>query len=161
MRSPAPGGDFRSCPHDRRPFFAVSPSRSPGSPNRRQPCAPRCDRPPARCLQRPDLRIARLQGRDDDHRRDGVVRLRPNRPGPNRTRTLQLNAPSEAETLGGGWTCGGALLRGVPGPHPAPRVFSHCGPGVAQPARLQLLICAGQSALTARRSVGAMIETCG
>jgi len=26
-------------------------------------------------------------GRDDDHRRDGDLRLRPNRPGPNRTRT--------------------------------------------------------------------------
>ena len=26
-------------------------------------------------------------GRDDDHRRHGDVRLRPNRPGPNRTRT--------------------------------------------------------------------------
>ena len=43
------------------------------------------DHPRARCPRRPDLRIARPQGGDDDPRRDGGVRIRPNRPGPNRT----------------------------------------------------------------------------
>jgi len=28
---------------------------------------------------------ARPQGRNDDHRRNGDLRIRPNRPGPNRT----------------------------------------------------------------------------
>jgi hypothetical protein len=36
-------------------------------------------------LWRPELRIARPQGRSDDRRRDGDVRIRPNRPGPSRT----------------------------------------------------------------------------
>jgi hypothetical protein len=50
------------------------------------------DRPPTRSPRRPDLRIARPQGRDDDHRRDGDVRLRPNRPGPSRTeRRLEID----------------------------------------------------------------------
>ena len=49
------------------------------------------DRPPARCPRRPDLRIARPQGRDDDHRRHGDLRIRPNRPGPSRTeRRLEI-----------------------------------------------------------------------
>ena len=49
------------------------------------------DHPPPRCPRRPDLRIARPQGRDDDHRRDGGVRIRPNRPGPSRTeRCLEI-----------------------------------------------------------------------
>ena len=40
-----------------------------------------------------DLRIARPQGRNDDHRRDGHLRLRPNRPGPSRTeRCLEIDA---------------------------------------------------------------------
>jgi hypothetical protein len=42
---------------------------------------------PPRCARRGDLRIARPQGRHDDHRRDGDIRIRPNRPGPSRTRT--------------------------------------------------------------------------
>ena len=45
--------------------FALSPMTA---------AAPRVqhrDRPPARCPRRPDLRIARPQGRDDDHRRHG------------------------------------------------------------------------------------------
>ena len=50
--------------------------------------------PPPRGPRRPDLRIARPQGRDDDHRRHRDVRLRPNRPGPNRTRTLWLSCAS-------------------------------------------------------------------
>ena len=37
-----------------------------------------------------DLRIARPQRRDDDHRRHGDLRIRPNRPGPSRTRTPWL-----------------------------------------------------------------------
>ena len=50
------------------------------------------DHPPARCPRRPDLRIARPQGRDDDHRRHGDLRIRPNRPGPNRTeRRLEID----------------------------------------------------------------------
>ena len=49
------------------------------------------DHPPARCPRRPDLRIARPQGRDDDHRRHGDLRIRPNRPGPSRTeRRLEI-----------------------------------------------------------------------
>ena len=52
------------------------------------------DRPPTRCPRRPDLRIARPQGRDDDHRRHGDLRIRPNRPGPSRTeRRLEIDAP--------------------------------------------------------------------
>ena len=40
-----------------------------------------------------DLRIARPQGRDDDHRRHGDLRIRPNRPGPNRTeRGLEIDS---------------------------------------------------------------------
>ena len=35
------------------------------------------DRPPPRCPRRPDLRIARPQGRDDDHRRHGDLHIRP------------------------------------------------------------------------------------
>ena len=43
------------------------------------------------CPWRPDLRIARPQGRDDDHRRHGDLRIRPNRPGPSRTeRRLEI-----------------------------------------------------------------------
>jgi hypothetical protein len=38
-----------------------------------------------------NFQIARPQGRDDDHRRDGDLRLRPNRPGPSRTeRRLEI-----------------------------------------------------------------------
>jgi hypothetical protein len=36
------------------------------------------DRPPTRCSRRPNLRIARPQRSNNDHRRDGGVRLRPN-----------------------------------------------------------------------------------
>ena len=43
------------------------------------------DHPPPRGPRRPDLRIARPQGRDDDHRRHRDLRIRPNRPGPSRT----------------------------------------------------------------------------
>ncbi|HEY1440985.1 MAG TPA: hypothetical protein VGF65_09110, partial [Mycobacterium sp.] len=51
------------------------------------------DRPPPRCPQRPDLRIARPQGRNHDHRRDGDVRIRPNRSGSNRTeRGLEIES---------------------------------------------------------------------
>ncbi len=38
--------------------------------------------PPAHCPRRRRLRIARTQGRDNEHRRDSHLRLRPNRPGP-------------------------------------------------------------------------------
>ena len=55
------------------------------------------DHPPARCPRRPDLRIARPQGRDDDHRRHGDLRLRPNRPGPSRTeRRLEIDEIRES-----------------------------------------------------------------
>jgi len=40
--------------------------------------------PPTRCPRRPDLRLARPRGRNDDHCRHGDLRLRPNRPGPSR-----------------------------------------------------------------------------
>ena len=59
--------------------FALTPLTS-GSPR-----AQRRDHPPARSPRRPDLRIARPQGRNDDHRRNGDLRIRPNRPGPSRT----------------------------------------------------------------------------
>ena len=59
--------------------FAVVPRRSVRSRNQHR------DRPPARGPRRPDLRIARPQGRGDDHRRHGDLRIRPNRPGPSRT----------------------------------------------------------------------------
>ena len=71
-RTPRIGG------HHRR-FRAQSPHRS-GDPRTHHR-----DHPPARCPRRPDLRIARPQGRDDDHRRHGDLRIRPNRPGPSRT----------------------------------------------------------------------------
>ena len=52
--------------------------------------------PPPRSPRRPDLRIARPQGRNDDHRRHGDLRLRPNRPGPNRTeRSLENSRVSK------------------------------------------------------------------
>ena len=38
------------------------------------PGARHSDLPPTRCPRRPDLRIARPQGRDDDHRRNGDLR---------------------------------------------------------------------------------------
>ena len=71
---------------NQRPPSPVSPSvPSPRRlPNRHR------DRPPTRCPRRPDLRIARPQGRDDDHRRIGDLRIRPDRPGANRTRTPEL-----------------------------------------------------------------------
>ena len=74
---------------NRRPPSPVS--RSVPSPQRR-PRDQHRDRPPARCPRRPDLRIARPQGRDDDHRRHGDLRIRPNRPGPSRTeRRLEID----------------------------------------------------------------------
>ena len=67
--------------------FALSPLTQ-----RRPPRVQHRDRPPARCPRRPDLRIARPQGRDDDHRRHGDLRIRPNRPGPSRTeRCLEID----------------------------------------------------------------------
>ena len=57
--------------------FAVSPITAA-----RRPRAQHRDRPPTRGPRRPGLRIARPQGRDDDHRRHGDLRIRPNRPGP-------------------------------------------------------------------------------
>jgi len=42
-------------------------------------------RPPPRGPRRPDLRIARPPGRDDERLRHGQLRIRPNRPRPNRT----------------------------------------------------------------------------
>ena len=50
------------------------------------------DHSPARHSRRPNLRIARPQGRDDDYRRHGDLRIRPNRPGPSRTeRCLEID----------------------------------------------------------------------
>ena len=49
-----------------------------------------------------DLRIARPQGRDDDHRRHGDLRLRPNRPGPSRTeRGLEEQVGAQGDSLCG------------------------------------------------------------
>ncbi len=45
------------------------------------------DHPPPRGPRRPDLRITRPARRGDDHLRDGDLRIRPNRPGSNRTHT--------------------------------------------------------------------------
>ena len=57
------------------------------------------DRPPARGPRRRDLRIACPQGRDDDHRRSGDLRIRPNRPGPSRTeRGLVIDDLQESQT---------------------------------------------------------------
>ena len=67
--------------------FAFSPLTQCGLPR-----AQHRDRPPPRGPRRPDLRIARPQGRDDDHRRHGDLRIRPNRPGPSRTeRCLEID----------------------------------------------------------------------
>ena len=47
---------------------------------------------PTRCPRRPGLRITCPQGRDDDDRRHGDLRIRPNRPGPSRTdRRLEID----------------------------------------------------------------------
>ncbi len=62
------------------PVSRFSPLTAAGDPRNQHR-----DRPPPRGPRRPDLRIARPQGRDDDHRRHGDLRLRPNRPGPSRT----------------------------------------------------------------------------
>jgi hypothetical protein len=86
------------------PLFSTgsdATNRRPPSPSsrsvlclrRRSPKSQR-DHPPPRRPRRPDLRIARPQGRDDDHRRHGDLRIRPNRPGPNRTRTPWLSCAS-------------------------------------------------------------------
>ena len=63
------------------PLFSTgsdATNRRPPSPVSRSVPSPRGgprnhhrDHPPARCPRRPDLRIARPQGRNDDHRRDG------------------------------------------------------------------------------------------
>ena len=80
---PSPHFSTGSDATNRRPPSPVSRStRSPqtvGSRDRHR------DLTPPRCPRRRDLRIARPQGRNDDHRRDGDLRLRPNRPGPSRT----------------------------------------------------------------------------
>ena len=48
------------------------------------------DNPPAQSSRRRNLRILSSQRRTDDHRRCGDLRVRPNRPGPHRTRTPEL-----------------------------------------------------------------------
>ena len=66
--------------------FAISPLATHRSPRSTR------GRPPPRISRRPDLRIARPQGRDDDRRRNGDLRIRPNRPGPSRTeRCLEID----------------------------------------------------------------------
>ena len=77
---PRPARTLRTCSHHRR-FRIQSPDGRVVSRDQRG------DHPPPRCPRRPDLRIACPQGRGDDHRRHGDVRLRPNRPGPSRTRS--------------------------------------------------------------------------
>ena len=54
------------------------------------------DHPPAGSSRQRGLRIAGPRGRNDDHRRHGDLRIRPDRPGPNRTRTpaIQVTGPS-------------------------------------------------------------------
>ena len=50
------------------------------------------DNPPAQSSRRRNLRILSSQRRTDDHRRDGHLRTRPNRPGPSRTeRGLEID----------------------------------------------------------------------
>jgi hypothetical protein len=71
---------------DHRRFRVQSPHRGgdPGNQHR--------GRSPPPCPRRPDLRIARPRGPNDDHRRHGSVCIRPNRPGPNRTeRRLEID----------------------------------------------------------------------
>ena len=63
-------------------FSPFSASSSPQTQHRRHP--------PAQCPRRPDLRIASPKGRDDDDRRHGELRLRPNRPGPSRTERVLI-----------------------------------------------------------------------
>ena len=83
-----------SAATNRRPPSPVSPL----SPlTARHPRDQHRDRPPPRSPRRPDLRIARPQGRDNDHRRHGDLRLRPDRPGPNRTeRRLEIDELRES-----------------------------------------------------------------
>ena len=76
---------------------------SPGSRSvlclrRRSPKSPAAITHLRGVLGEADLRIARPQGRDDDHRRHGDLRIRPNRPGPNRTRTPQLSCASRVSS---------------------------------------------------------------
>ena len=86
-RSFRPARTLRTGGHHRR-LRAQSHGRSGGPRNHHR------DHPPPRRPRRGDLRIARPQGRDDDHRRHGDLRIRPNRPGPNRTRTPWLSCAS-------------------------------------------------------------------
>ena len=86
-RSFRPARTLRTGGHRRR-VRAQSHRRGGGPQNHHR------DHPPPRCARRGDLRIARPQGRDDDHRRHRDVHLRPNRPGPNRTRTPVLSCVS-------------------------------------------------------------------
>ncbi len=61
------------------------------------------DNPPARSSRRPNLRILSPQGRTDDHRRDGDLRTRPNRPGPSRTeRRLEIDHIRDTQTAATG-----------------------------------------------------------
>jgi len=85
---PSRPGDSRGLPRSPRTprtgshhhrFRTQSPHRVDIPPTQQS------ERAPAGCPRRPDLRVARPQGRDDDHRRDGDLRLRPNRPGPSGT----------------------------------------------------------------------------
>ena len=83
--APRPPRTPRTGSHHRR-FRIQSLNRVDSPPTQHS------DHPPARCARRPDLRIARPQGRDDDHRRHGDLRIRPNRPGPSRTeRCLEID----------------------------------------------------------------------
>jgi hypothetical protein len=83
MRSPS--SPLFSTGSDATNRLPPSPvSRSVPSP-KQPPLNYHRDRPPSRCSRRPDLQISGPQGRNDDHRRNGYLRLRPNRPGPSRT----------------------------------------------------------------------------
>jgi uncharacterized protein len=53
------------------------------------------DHPPPRRPRRGDLRIARPQGRDHDHRSHGGLRIRPNRPGPRPTGSRGLKPSTQ------------------------------------------------------------------
>ena len=87
-RSFRPARTLRTGGHRRR-LRAQSPRRAAGLPEITTAITHLRD-----VSRRGDLRIARPQGRDDDHHRHGDLRIRPNRPGPSRTRTPLLSCAS-------------------------------------------------------------------
>ena len=89
---PSPPFSTGSDAMNRRPPSPVSPSTPSPPPDQYR------DRSPPRSPRRPNVRITCPQERNNDHSRHGHARLRPNRPGPNRTeRGLEID-PNETPT---------------------------------------------------------------